>query len=79
MLDTPNRKPGRPSANASDSTTTARVEVGGVRVRAIRGRRRPVVTAATLKVVRTTTPVTVASKRQTDGTASAVVGIDLIT
>ena len=61
VLDTPNRKPVRPRVVASD-ITTARAEVGVVRGRAIRGRR-PVETVATLIVVSTIIPVTVASKR----------------
>ena len=61
VLDTPNRKPVRPRVVASD-ITTARAEVGVVRGRAIRGRR-PVETVATLIVVSTISPVTVASKR----------------
>ena len=77
VLDTPNRIPARPKGVVSD-ITTARAEGGVVRGRASRGRR-PVVTAATLTAVSTIIPATVASKRQTDGTASTVVDIGLIT
>ena len=58
MSDTPHRIPVRPRAVVSD-ITTANDEVREAGVRAIR-RRRPVVTAGTLKVVGAITPATVA-------------------
>ena len=58
VLDTPHRKPVRPTVVGSD-TTTANAEERVVGVRATR-RRRPVVPDAALTVVGAITPVTVA-------------------